>query len=139
MGSLVRTSEAATLALHAAAILAGANGEPVSAGTMADNLNASEAHLAKVLQRLAKAGLVRGRRGPGGGFRLTRSPEEVTLREVYEAIEGHMDIGRCMFGQPVCGRNECAVGDLFERLNREITESLGAMTLADIELRELAL
>ncbi|MCK5596268.1 MAG: Rrf2 family transcriptional regulator, partial [Candidatus Eisenbacteria sp.] len=90
MSGLVRTSEAATLALHAAAIMASSPESHVTAAVMADGLSASEAHLAKVLQRLAKAGVVAGTRGPGGGFQLTRPGKEISLREVYEAIEGRL-------------------------------------------------
>ena len=104
MSGLVRASEAATLALHATAIMASRSGPPVTAAVMADGLSASEAHLAKVLQRLAKAGLVTGTRGPGGGFKLTRPAKEISAREVYEAIEGRLQVERCMVGKPLCNK-----------------------------------
>jgi Rrf2 family protein len=134
MSGLVRTSEAATLALHAAAIMAGSAGSPVTASAMADGLSASEAHLAKVLQRLAKVGLVAGTRGPGGGFRLARPAAEITLREVYEAIEGELSLEKCMLGSPVCSKDDCPLGSLFARLSSDVMQTLGRMTLADIEL-----
>ena len=134
MSGLVRTSEAATLALHAAAILAGSGGRPVTAADMARGLSASEAHLSKVLQRLAKAGLVEGTRGPGGGFTLTRPPAAVSLRRVYEAIEGRMGVERCMVGSPVCDKSECPLGSLFARLSDDALRTLGETKLSDIEL-----
>jgi len=134
VNGLVRTSEAATLALHATAILAGSEGTPVTVADMADGLSASEAHLAKVLQRLTKAGIVSGTRGPGGGFTLTKPPESVSLRKVYEAIEGRLSVERCMVGSPVCDKKECPLGSLFARLSDDVLETLGATTLSDIEL-----
>ena len=134
MSGLVRTSEAATLALHATAILAGSEGRPVTVADMADGLSASEAHLAKVLQRLTKAGIVTGTRGPGGGFTLTRPAGSVSLRKVYEAIEGKLGVERCMVGAPLCSKKECPLGSLFGRLSDDVLETLGATTLADIEL-----
>jgi Rrf2 family protein len=134
VNGLVRTSEAATLALHAAAIMAGSPGPPVTASAMADGLSASEAHLAKVLQRLAKAGLVTGTRGPGGGFRLAKPAGEISLREVYEAIEGKLQVERCMLGSPVCSKPDCPLGGLFARLSDDVMQTLGSMTLEDIEL-----
>ena len=134
MSGLVRTSEAATLALHATAILAGADGRPVTVADMADGLSASEAHLAKVLQRLTKAGIVTGTRGPGGGFTLTRPPHSVSLRKVYEAIEGRLSVERCMVGSPVCKKTDCPLGSLFGRLSDDVLRTLGETTLSDIEL-----
>jgi Rrf2 family protein len=134
MSGLVRASEAATLALHATAIMAATPDPPVTAAAIADGLSASEAHLAKVLQRLAKAGIVSGTRGPGGGFSLTRPADEISLREVYEAIEGRLRVERCMVGSPICNKVDCPLGNLFGRLSDEVLETLGSMTLADIEL-----
>ena len=134
MSGLVRTSEAATLALHAAAIMASTPESPVTAGVMADGLSASEAHLAKVLQRLAKAGLVTGTRGPGGGFQLTRPAKRISLREVYEAIEGQLQVERCMVGKPLCNKLDCPLGGLFARMSDDVLKTLGKTTLADIEL-----
>ena len=106
----------------------------MTAAVMADGLCASEAHLAKVLQRLAKAGLVSGTRGPGGGFQLTRPAKEITLREVYEAIEGRLQVERCMVGSPLCSKLDCPLGSLFARLSDDVLKTLGKTTLEDIEL-----
>ena len=101
---------------------------------MASGLSASEAHLAKVLQRLTKAGIVSSTRGPRGGFRLTSSPASVSLRKVYEAMEGRLEVERCMVGSPICNKRECPLGSLFARLSDDVMDTLGATTLADIEL-----
>ena len=134
VSGLVRTSEAATLALHATAIMASSPESRVTAAVMADGLSASEAHLAKVLQRLAKAGVVAGTRGPGGGFQLTRAAKEISLREVYEAIEGRLQVQRCMVGKPLCNKLDCPLGSLFARLSDDVLKTLGKTTLADIEI-----
>lgn len=134
MGNLIRPTEAATLALHATAMLAGARGSRLSSSQIAQRLRASEAHVAKVLQRLSSAGLVRGKRGPGGGFVLARPAAQVTLREVYETMEGPLRIETCMLGTPVCNGRDCPLGQLFDRLSTDVLRTLEGMTLADIEL-----
>ena len=70
MANVLRISEAATLALHTLALLASRPGVILSTHKIAKRLEASEAHLAKVLQRLARMGLVRSIRGARGGFVL---------------------------------------------------------------------
>jgi Rrf2 family protein len=134
MSNVLRISAAASLALHATAIMAGARGERVSAAEMAERLGASESHLSKVLQRLAKAGLVRATRGPTGGFRLTRPPGQISVKQIYEAIEGDLDIERCLFGAPVCGKDGCPLGDFLERLSQDVRRGLGRMTISDIRI-----
>ncbi len=134
MSNPVGVSEAASLALHATAIMAGAGGDPIPTAKMAGLLGASEAHLSKVLQRLAKAGLVQGTRGPGGGFRLTHPPRRTSLRQVYEAIEGRIEVNRCLLGVPVCGQKSCPLGKLLEHLGREVRKGLTRITLADLEV-----
>jgi Rrf2 family protein len=134
MSTLIRATEAASLALHAAAILAGAGGSRVSVASAAGALKASEAHMAKVLQRLSRAGVVNGKRGPGGGFVLSRPPAQITLREVYEAIEGPLQIETCMLGTPVCDGKACPLGGLFDRLSVDVLRTLEGMTLESIKL-----
>jgi Rrf2 family protein len=134
MSSLLKVSEAASLALHATAAMAGARGERLTARKMASALGVSEAHLSKVLQRLTRAGLVRGTRGPRGGYRLTRPAGQISLREVYEAVEGSLEVERCLLGVPVCGRKKCPVAGLFEKLGREMVRVLGKTTLRDFRV-----
>jgi Rrf2 family protein len=128
----IRVSEAANIALHATGLLAAAYGQrPISAAEMAGSLGVSKAHLSKVLQRLMKAGLVRSSRGPGGGYSLAHPPREISLKKIYEAIEGPLRVGGCLLGLPVCKEDSCPLGDLFNRLGAEFAEGLSRTTLAD--------
>ena len=86
--NMLRISEAASIALHTMAYLARNKDRMVSTHEIAGAMGLSENHLAKVRQRLVKAGLVEAQRGPSGGFMLSRPAEDITLLEVYEAIEG---------------------------------------------------
>ncbi len=103
MARLLKVSEAASLALHAAGLLAANEDRPATTRRLADELRASEAHLSKVMQRLERAGLVRGRRGPGGGFQLAKPADKISLRDICEAIEGRYETSDCPFSIPVCG------------------------------------
>jgi len=133
MSGIICTSEAATLALHAAGVMAAHEGS-VSTHTMAEALGASEATLSKVMQRMVKAGLATSRRGPHGGFELARSRETITLLDVYESVEGAINVKHCLLGAPVCGKKHCPLGSLFEKVTREVTEKLAKTTLQEFNV-----
>ena len=127
-----RVSEAANLGLHALAVIA-ASSEPVTrTREIAARLKASAAHLAKVMVALEHAGLVTGARGPAGGYRLNRPARQITLREIYEAIEGPMQARECLFGEPVCEAGGCVLSKYFGGLNREVIRKLARTRLTDL-------
>ena len=132
MANVLRISEAATLALHTLALLASRPGEILSTHKIASRLDASEAHLAKVLQRLARMGLVRSIRGARGGFVLGREAEDVTLLEAYEAIDGPLRPSTCLMGHKVCRDYGCILGGLLEDINRDVREHLAGQRLSEL-------
>jgi len=130
---ILHISEAANLGLHALAFLAREAGKaPVTTAHIAESYGVSEAHLSKVFQRLAKAGLVKSVRGPHGGFRLQKAPSEITLRDIYEALDGPMKEHTCLFDEPRCGRSACVLGDLLSDVHHRIAARFVETTLADI-------
>jgi len=127
-----RVSEAANLGLHALAVIA-AGPEPVArTREIAVRLKASAAHLAKVMVALEHAGLVAGTRGPAGGYRLMRPASRISLKEIYEAVEGPMQARACLFGEPVCKAGGCALSGYFGRLNRDVIRTLERTRLTDL-------
>lgn len=128
MSGVVKISEAASLALHTIAMLAQLSEGKLTTRQIAKALNVSEAHLSKVLQRLAKVGLVRSLRGPNGGFSLGREAGQISLLEVFEAIEGPLQSEDCLFGNRVC-KNACILGDLMHQINKAVKERLTSTTL----------
>jgi len=133
MSDVVRFSEAANLALHAAALLAGNHEVPLSNRMMAHSLGASEAHLSKVMRSLVLAGLVRSFRGPQGGFRLARPRETVSMLEVFEAVEGALESRSCLLLTPLCGGVECIFGSMLPEVTDRIMDYLSETMLSDIE------
>jgi len=133
MSSLIHVSEAATLGLHAMAYLARSPEGCVPARAIAKGLRVSEAHLVKVMGRLEKARLIQGARGPGGGYAFARPPSGITLRDVFEAIEGRFRTTRCLFGRSTrCGA--CILGDLFWEMDRLVSDRLAGTRLSDIRV-----
>ena len=134
MKSILNISEAYSLALHAMAMVAAQGGEvPVSAHEIASRLGVSESHLSKVLQRLAKAGMLRSSRGPGGGFYLGRPAVEITLRDIYEGVEGPLVLGDCLIGTEICGGKSCVFDDMIHKVNGEFKDYLEHTTVEYIK------
>ena len=131
MLNLLKISEAASLGLHASVFLAGNGKRLFSAKEMAEAMGASEAHLAKVLQRLAREGLVSSQRGPKGGFRLNRPADEITLLDVYQACEGPLPQADCLLSKPIC-QGHCILGNLIEDVGRQVSQYLSRTRLSDL-------
>jgi Rrf2 family protein len=128
----LRISEAASLAIHTMVYLAGDASMQLSAGFISRELCVSEAHLAKVLQRLSRAGLLLSARGPRGGFRLARGGDEITLLDVFEAIDGPFEPEDCLMRSRTCGEMGCLFGDLLSDINKQVRDYLASRTLDDV-------
>ena len=126
----LKISDAANLGLHAMLILAAQpEAGQLSVAEMSRRLQVSDNHLAKVMQRLAKVGLVKSRRGPGGGFTLNRPAARIRLIDVYVAIEGPLPGARCLLDKPVCDGSCCLLGDLLGELHDRLLAHLESTTL----------
>ena len=135
MADLIRFSDAASLAFHATSVIAGSSGRgPCSAPDLARRLGVSRHHLVKVMQRLARSGLVRPVRGSAGGFRLARDPRAVTLLDVLEAIDGPFRATACQLKRRSC-RGLCLFGGALASLKLRLRDHLSATTLAEASAR----
>lgn len=131
MASLVGISEAASIGLHGMMVLASApSGRAGSGRALSERLQVSANHLAKVMQRLVKGGLLHSVRGPGGGFALAKPASEISLAEIYEAIEGPFAPTGCLLARPICDGRCCIVGGLLQQVDA-IVDRLRETTLAD--------
>ncbi|MEW6554875.1 MAG: Rrf2 family transcriptional regulator [Actinomycetota bacterium] len=127
MKSIMNISEAYSLALHAMAMVAASGEEtPVTAHAIATRLEVSESHLSKVMQRLVRSGILGSSRGPGGGFSLNRPASEITLRDIYESVEGPLKLDDCLLGTHVCGEKgkSCVFDDLINKVNGDFQHYL---------------
>jgi Rrf2 family protein len=97
----------------------------VSSGDVGKARNIPKALAAKLLSEAASAGLLKGTTGPGGGYRLARPPEEISLMEVVELFERPMAESPCPFGPGWCGKGEpCPLHNDFEKLETKIRSFL---------------
>ncbi len=132
MHGLLRISEAASIALHAMALLATEPDRLFSNREIASLLKVSEAHLSKVLQRLNKVGYVSSIRGTKGGFKLRNGNGNVVLGEVMAAIDGPISDSNCLYESPVCDGTNCIFGDLMEVVNQQVNSYLMNTKLTEL-------
>jgi Rrf2 family transcriptional regulator, nitric oxide-sensitive transcriptional repressor len=121
LNDLFKISEAASIGMHAMIHLAAHPKERATTRQIADRYKVSEHHLAKVMQKLVKAGLVESSRGPGGGFTISSHKRRINLLQIYEAIEGRLEARSCLLsGKPLCPPDECFFGGLNISIHEQI-------------------
>jgi Rrf2 family protein len=104
-----------------------------SAADIADLYGIPTPLMAKVLQKLAKHGLVVARHGSGGGYQLARDPSMITALEVINAIEGPLFITSCVTSRGECDQTPtCTVREPLRRVNQSILQVLNTMTISQM-------
>ncbi len=89
--------------------------------------------LEKVIRDLMRHGLVRSRRGPGGGYQLARPSENISFRDIIEAVEGPITLNICTDGSTLCGlQPTCRMFRVWEEGQRVLLEIFSHTSLADI-------
>jgi len=121
-------------ALRAAVELAGRScRKPVATRELAKHQGIPYQLACKLLQRLNKAGIVRSTMGPAGGFALYRHPSKVTIRQVVEAIQGPVQLNKCLFAESSCRfSSRCTISPELARLQKKINLFLNGLTLRQL-------
>ncbi|HDH00701.1 MAG TPA: RrF2 family transcriptional regulator [Nitrospirae bacterium] len=106
---------------------------PVNIKLISERQEVSIHYLEQILARLRRAGLIRSVKGPGGGYVLTRKPEEITISDILKELEGPVAITSCMNPEKGCLRVEiCVTHLLWKALGKQIEDFLDTMTLNDL-------
>ncbi len=108
-------------------------GRLVMIDEICENEAVPKSFLAKIFQSLTKAGIVRSRQGAGGGFALTRKPEDISILNVVEAIEGKIALQRCLEDFPDCPKFEsCALTNVLAEAQAAVVDVFNRRTIADL-------
>ena len=99
---------------------------PVCLAEIAQRQKLSQAYLEQLFGKLRRAGLVASARGPGGGYRLARSSDEIAIADIITAVEEPLLATSCQSGRT------CQADELWAALGRRIQGFLGAVSLADV-------
>lgn len=111
---------------------------PTSVRDIADRTGLPQPYLEQILLALKGAGLVRSKRGVGGGYTLARPPEQITLGEIVSAVDGPITLGD--FGRPhehgACEHEgQCVLLAVWESVGHHMRRRLDSYTLADCVAR----
>lgn len=137
----MRLSQGVEWAVHACTVLgAAAPGRGLSLAALAEYHGVPAPYMAKQMQLLSKAGLVRTSRGKTGGYALARAPDTITLWDVTAAIDGPAPLFRCTEIRqrgPCAARREdcrspCHIAAAFAAAEEAWRSALRAVTIADI-------
>ena len=101
--------------------------------------NIPESYLAKIFQILSKTGLVRSHRGFKGGYSLARRPEEITIKDIIEGVEGPIALNRCSLEENTCDESiDCKIQDVWKNAQNAMMGVLEGTTLADLAQKSMA-
>jgi Rrf2 family protein len=109
------------------------DGQTVLLDTLVDGTDLPRDFLAKVFQKLVRAGILRSAKGRGGGFALNRPSHEITLEQILVCIEGPQRMDDCVVGLERCNDSmPCPQHDLYKPIRQRLKDYLTTTTLADL-------
>lgn len=111
--------------------------DPVSLADIAGRQGLSLSYLEQLFAQLRREGLVESTRGPGGGYKLSRVPEQISVAQVIAAVDESVDVTLCR-GRANCNQNSrCLTHDLWTELSAKLYEFLDHRSLADVLARRM--
>ena len=104
----------------------------ISASKIAEKTRVTEKFCLKILRKLVSRGIVRSYKGVGGGYELNKAPEDITLKQVIETIEGPIVLSRCLQNDFNCEHKEgictCYFHKVFYEVSKEMAERFDSVT-----------
>lgn len=110
-------------------------GEKIEAKSIAQDENIPLRFLLKLLRKLTQSGIIKSYRGVNGGYALNQLPENVTLRDVIESIDGPIYINRCLYDPTHCNINRgthCGVHKALSKVQSNLINELESINFKDI-------
>lgn len=110
---------------------------PVLLREIAKRQEISEKYLSNLINPLKATGLIEATRGVHGGYVLGKAPSEISMRDIFQAVEGPLCLVDCVEKPSSCGRTSlCIAHELWRETAEEMAQVLGKYTLADMVERQ---
>lgn len=107
----------------------GVAGERSDRRTLAEETGTSVGFLPQVMRPLVRAGWVVSHRGPTGGYELIADPDEISILEIIEAVEGPVGVHCVLRGGPCSGEEQCSIHASWSQVQAEIRSQLGSQRI----------
>ena len=110
----------------------------VDAKEIADKICVTHRYVLKIARNLCTAGIIKSYKGADGGYALAKSPSEITLLDILEAIEGPYKFSRCLNDPALCSRNmsgRCCFQCAFSEITDKVTEMLSQYTIENLHCK----
>ena len=105
---------------------------PVTLTDIASSQNISLSYLEQLFACLRNAGLVKGLRGPGGGYRLAKGADEISIADIISAVDEKVDATKCGGAEDCHDGQPCLTHELWADLSRQLYEFLDGIHLGDL-------
>ena len=106
---------------------------PIFLKEIAERQGMSEKYLWQLIPPLKQAGLVTSTRGAHGGYELSKSPDQMTVREIVSAVEGPLSLVDCVGDPSICARKDaCVVNGVWSEISAKLIQAMEVITLASM-------
>lgn len=106
------------------------------AGSLAEETSVTPRFALKILHKLVGGDFVSSHKGKNGGYKLKKAPEDITLKDVIELIDGPIVIARCLSNGEECSLNKdkssCIYHHIFDTISIDVAKKLSKITIKDV-------
>jgi len=106
--------------------------KPVTLAGISERQNISLSYLEQLFSRLRRNGLVKSVRGPGGGYLIAKSLNQISVSQIISAVDEQIDATQCGGNENCHDEKRCMTHDLWTSLNVQILQYLSGISLADL-------
>jgi len=110
--------------------------EIIDAKTLSDEVSVTLRFTLKILHKLVGGAFVKSYKGINGGYKLNVAPENITLKDIIELIDGPIVISRCLESSESCSmisdKTSCIYHHIFDKISIDVSKKLAAITIADV-------
>jgi len=105
----------------------------VTVPELVDELGITRPFLRKIMQLLARSGIIRSYKGSKGGFRLIKKPEDIYLIDIIEIFQGNFSLNECLLNKAICpNKGSCILKDKINDIEEKVKKELGSIDLRSL-------
>ena len=133
----MQVSKTLDYAVRSLSFMASSVDENITIKLVSEKQHIPHSYLAKIMRKLVQRGILSSSSGPDGGYFFKKDPKSISLKEVYEAIEGDLQLVDCMDGDQVCELfKTCNQRTIWDHLQLNTLDFLSKISVNDIATKK---